>query len=320
MAKRKGSYPPQRKRKGRGAVLPVPSLDPDAVFTMVLASHKYINDSLKGAGIRVSSKKLMANILTAIENTFDGVKTEKEKITYNLAADALASAYISFTANDKSYRNMVKLAFQSPDCSRLMDALAALNTKAEGMMTPKDLYSDDEAFTNSLDSAPTEEIKDITGGPNSDDDEDHGAENSQTEDAVQVSQASRKVRAKVKRLLADIMEDDDEGNEMQEVSDPANYAITQRVAGKVVKTLPMDVDGDVGTMKTGNPLPPNQIDQLLPDEPLHDVSLMSTSKIAALAATNPQLIALANKISLSGTSKSRKLAQNLIDKVIQNAA
>ncbi len=332
---RKVTRPPKRattrrgrKGKGGGFYLPPVSPDPDALFTMVLSTHKFLSNNFKNAEIKFSDKKLMRNIITAVENTLSGKKTEQTVPDYNVSADALAGAFIAYTSGDKKgARRLVELAFQSPDCEKLMDSLAALNTAAEGKIP--DLISDMDksatmdaapmSFDNADMSADPEAINDITGGPTTDADEAHDNENSQTEDRI--IQSHKKLLKSFKKMLISEIEVGDDDGMLDDLpyANPSSFALTLRESGKPVP-LPDDfVSDNTGTMRLNEVGPMDGIKPVEPDPKLNEVSLISAGEIERLAVTNPELIAMANKVSVTG-GKSKKMAVALLEKVIAPAS
>jgi hypothetical protein len=117
-----------KKGKGHRKITMRKPLDSDALFTMVLSCQTFLSKRLKDSGVKINDKVLLNKVSSAL---LDTMYAQEEKATYNLAADALAAAYIAQSKGDKSNsRKLAQLAFQSPDCEKLMAGLMAINEDA----------------------------------------------------------------------------------------------------------------------------------------------------------------------------------------------
>jgi hypothetical protein len=336
MARKKVVKRRVRNNKGGGFYLPRTTPDPDALFTMVLSAHKFFDDNFKTSGLKIDSKLLLKNIMSAVEKTFMNKSAKANVPEYNVAADALAAAYLAHSSGDKANsRQMIKIAFSSPDCEKLMDALAGLNTDAEGALPvfsedmdgdadlessndsgqPPSIPPRDRNYNTNLETdvtAPMENIEDITGGGNSDSDENHGAENSPSEDR-EMKASRKKFLRKVKKVLKSANETfmDDDGDLMDENIGPENIPFNLR---KKANKKSADL-GDNATMRMQPASLPESIEHATPGGSFQDVTLLSKEDLKQLAASNPELIAIANKISALGNTDSKKLAVKFLSKV-----
>lgn len=325
---------PKGKRiKGGGFYMPTIKPDPDALFTMILSSHKFLSDNFKSADIGFNEKKLMRNLITAVENTLQGKKSEQAAPDYNLSADALAGAFLAHQAGDtRNSRRLAELAFESPDCEKLMDTLAAINTAAEGKipefisdMSDKEISEVPMDFSNNDMSAPQEDIEDITGGGTTDADENHDNENSQTEDKIisyvknrnSKKSNSKKMLKSFRKMLSEDMQLSDDDGDMDDLQgvDPSSFALSLREKGKLVPIQDDFITDTPGTMRLNDPESPDNIEPAEPDGSLQQVSLLTAEELNEIRDNNPDLIAMANKISVMG-GKSKKMASRLIEKVL----
>ena len=334
----------KRTRKGGGFTLPRTAPNPDALFTMLLSAHQFFDSNFKKAGIKISSKKLMKNLATALENTFDSKVIKNHKPEYNVAADALAAAYCSFIAGDKkNSREMISLAFKSPDCAVLMDSLAALNTDAEGLVSPEDFLNSDfdvnaavsldegkpelpaadlggTPMSTADDEDNLDAVKDKTGN-NETADEDHGAENSSMQDRVIAAKKLKRKLKKTVKSLSDTDEFADDDGDLLSIfnSNPSATMTTGKPRNTV--TMPDAGFGDIpSTMKVGDVGLPETIEPFEWSGDLNRVSLLSNSELKKLVKSNPKIVAIANKIAGLGDKRSRALAQKFLNKIFDDAA
>jgi hypothetical protein len=340
MARKKAVKRRIRNNKGGGFYLPRTTPDPDSLFTMVLSAHKFFDDSFSASGLKIDSKILLKNIMSAIEKTFEHKSAKTNKPEYNVAADALAAAYIAHSSGDKANsRKMVKLAFMSPDCEKLMDSLAALNTEAEGSMPLLSEIDDDygpsndsgdppsmppinKSYNTNLETqitAPMENVEDISGG-SSDSDENHGGENSPSDDR-EMKASRKKFIKRLRKIVRSNRESfvDDNGDLLENEFIPRDYAMTLKNGKKPALPAPIDANNDSYTM-SDNDADMDSIEPSMNGGELQDVSLLTSEELKALAKSNPKIVAIANKISALGDKKSKKLAVKFISRYKDCAA
>ncbi len=330
-----------KKNKRGSHKLPQHSLNPDALFTMVLSCQTFIADNLKRSGIKVNKNILLNKVAAAVLETM--YPTKPEEVIYNVAADALAAAYLTFQKGEKVHaRKLVNLAFQSPDAEILLSSLVAINEKAVGTKLVADDMSDDAPDTtvDETDSTntPDENAEDTT---EADGDDSSIVDDSQENDASdeagggddsddQPSMVSSSIiKKRFKRALK---------KHVKAASDDyqINYGIDGPQGDFNSEDFGVDIDDaqdlleveSLGggfndfvpdTMRLGRPTDINEVTQDYPDNLAH-IDLLTATEIETLRKKHPEIVTVANKIAILGDAKGLNLAHRFMRKALSKAA
>jgi hypothetical protein len=118
----------RRQKKAARIDLGKHTVTPDALFTIVLSCEAFIADKMKQGGVKINANILREGLTEAV---LDGIYATATTPIYNVAADALAAAYLANSRGETdNAMKMVQLAFQSPDCNSLLSGLVELNKQA----------------------------------------------------------------------------------------------------------------------------------------------------------------------------------------------
>lgn len=199
------------------------NMDQKAYQTLIVSCHRFLESHLSKAGIKFQSIELLKNLANAVDAAVRAQPISQEnRPAYNLAGDVLCAAFIAHRENRlEEAQAYMELAFQSPDCEGLMESLAQLNMQSEGSTFDTDLQAETDQSESDGDkrglfqaTMPSmhqniddvmQDVKDKTGGPQVDSDENNGGENSVENDREdnrpQVAKAGAKTRKSAPREM-----------------------------------------------------------------------------------------------------------------------
>ena len=256
-----------------------------SMFDDIASTAARFSQSLKRHNVKASTDRIIDDLQGLLEGYAGGkntvrasARTNTDEIPpYNMAADMIATASSLYAQGQtEDALRHVLIAFQSQGMTELAEALVAMNDEAEDA-AQADAPNASEITAAEDDSDDEPEDDDISVVEAEDDEPWSGGGDDSEDDESEEDESED--------------EDDDEDDENEDDSD---VAAVQSVLSEFDEPPTMEVSDDE-------------------DEDDEDESTLTSRFRSVSASSSREAIALANKVSLTGTTSARRIGKGLLD-------